>query len=194
MVLRRCRLIVVSDAGADPKFNYEDLGNAVRKIRIDLGIPIHFEPASLPMSVTGERTDKFSGQHCAIARILYNAVDGDVQPGTLIYIKASLNGNEPPDVKQYSAANPTFPHQSTAEQFFNESQFESYRRLGLHVIEEICGVSPDAEPKLTLEGFQNAAESYACPRAPEIPPDEPPVRELFDVKSVGAPKSLSMKT
>ena len=27
-----------------------------------------------------------------------------------------------------------FPHQSTADQFFSESQFESYRRLGLHVL------------------------------------------------------------
>ena len=64
----------------------------------------------------------------------------------------------------------------------------------MHVIEEICNVGPDAEPKLTLESFQNAAESYACPRAPEISADELPVRELFKVKSVGAPKSLSMKT
>jgi hypothetical protein len=40
MVLRRCRLIVVSDAGCDPHGTFEDLGNAIRKIRIDLGVPI----------------------------------------------------------------------------------------------------------------------------------------------------------
>jgi hypothetical protein len=164
MVLRRCRLIVVSDAGADPAYTYEDLANAIRKIRIDLGIPIEFDPPSLPMSPTGWPTEKFSGQHCAVADILYSAVDGEVPPGTLIYIKASRNGNEPPDVKQYAAANPSFPHQSTAEQFFNESQFESYRRLGLHVIEEICGVTPDSAPQLTLESFRNLVESY-IPRA-----------------------------
>ena len=39
MVLRRSHRIVVSDGGCDPKYVYEDLGNAVRKIRIDLGIP-----------------------------------------------------------------------------------------------------------------------------------------------------------
>jgi len=42
MVLRRCRFIVVSDAGADPSGTFDDLGNAVRKIRVDLGIPIEF--------------------------------------------------------------------------------------------------------------------------------------------------------
>ena len=43
MVRRRCRLIVVIDAGCDPDFAFEDLGNAVRKIYIDLGIRIQFE-------------------------------------------------------------------------------------------------------------------------------------------------------
>ena len=43
MVRRRCRLIVISDAGRDPDFAFEDLGNAVRKIAIDLGVPIRFE-------------------------------------------------------------------------------------------------------------------------------------------------------
>ena len=36
MVLRRCHLIVVSDAGTDPDFVFEDLGNAIRKVRVDL--------------------------------------------------------------------------------------------------------------------------------------------------------------
>ena len=42
MVMRRCHRIVVVDGGADPKFELEDLGNAVRKVRIDLGIQIEF--------------------------------------------------------------------------------------------------------------------------------------------------------
>ncbi len=166
MVLRRCRFIIVSDAGADPAYHYEDLANAIRKIRIDLGIPIEFDPPSLPMSPTGWPTERFSGQHCAVADILYSAVDGYVPAGTLIYIKASRNGNEPPDVKLYAATNPSFPHQSTAEQFFNESQFESYRRLGLHIVEEICGVMPDSAPQLTLESFRDVVENYV-PRGQE---------------------------
>jgi hypothetical protein len=40
MVLRRCHCILVVDAGCDPQLNFEDLGNAIRKIRIDLGIDI----------------------------------------------------------------------------------------------------------------------------------------------------------
>src|SRR5439155_4261828 len=42
MVRRRCRFILISDAGRDPDFAFEDLGNAVRRISIDLGVPIRF--------------------------------------------------------------------------------------------------------------------------------------------------------
>ena len=48
MVLRRCSTIVVVDGSQDPNYTYEDLGNAIRKIRVDLGIPIEF-PSGMPI-------------------------------------------------------------------------------------------------------------------------------------------------
>ncbi len=42
MVRRRCRFIVVSDGGRDPNFTFDDLGNAVRKIELDLGVVVRF--------------------------------------------------------------------------------------------------------------------------------------------------------
>ncbi len=51
----------------------------------------------------------------------------------MLYLKASLNGDEPEDVLNYAAEHETFPHESTADQWFAESQFESYRKLGEHV-------------------------------------------------------------
>ena len=60
LVLRRCSVIVVSDAGADPTFTYEDLGNAVRKIRVDLGIPIDFG-TPMPMSPSGRAHGRLRG-------------------------------------------------------------------------------------------------------------------------------------
>jgi hypothetical protein len=81
MVLRRCRFIVVSDGGQDPKFQFEDLGNAISKIRIDLGVPIEFH--SLPMrarpDLLGKAYDpsKQAKFPCfALARIRYSCVDG----------------------------------------------------------------------------------------------------------------------
>ena len=51
-------------------------------------------------------------------------------------LKSSLTGDEPSDVTEYHARCPAFPHETTADQFFSESQFESYRRLGLHVVDD----------------------------------------------------------
>ena len=135
MVMRRCKKIVVVDAGADPKCQFEDLGNAIRKIQIDLGIPICFR--SLPF----QEGAKPENRYCAVADIDYGCVDNGLSSeearGTLIYIKPALTGNEPPDIKQYSLTHGDFPHEATANQFFNEAQFESYRHLGSFEVEEI---------------------------------------------------------
>jgi hypothetical protein len=121
MVLRRCRHIVVLDAGCDEDFTYEDLGNALRKIRIDFRIPIVFEAI-----------DK--DKRCAVARIEYP----EGEPGHIVYVKPKMLQDEPPDVTSYWRANITFPHQSTADQWFDESQTESYRMLGKFTIDSIC--------------------------------------------------------
>jgi hypothetical protein len=36
-------------------------------------------------------------------------------------------------VRSYATAHETFPHEATLDQWFNESQFESYRALGLDI-------------------------------------------------------------
>jgi len=131
MVLRRCRHIVLLDGGADPEFHYEDLANALRKIRIDLNVTIEF-PGSHIKSLK-ERT-----RRCAVATIQYSKADVGGQDGVLVYIKPMLMGNEPPDVGSYAAENIEFPHQSTGDQWFDESQTESYRMLGLHSIDDIA--------------------------------------------------------
>jgi hypothetical protein len=59
----------------------------------------------------------------------------DARDGWLLYVKAAFYGlTEPPDVYEYAMTNELFPHESTVDQFFSESQFESYRMLGLHAI------------------------------------------------------------
>jgi len=158
MVVRRCRLIVVVDAGADPDYTKEDLGNAVRKIRIDLGVPIEFSSGiPIDLALGG------AGKHCAVGEIRYDCVDRGAEPGTLLYLKPVLNGNEPADVLHYRAANRSFPQQPTADQWFDESQFESYRRLGAHTIEEILG---ESRQSFGIEDLMRAAREYLAANRP----------------------------
>jgi hypothetical protein len=68
------------------------------------------------------------GPHCAIGQIDYR----DGGRGIIIYIKSAFTGDENDYVTNYKKRYPLFPHESTADQFFTEEQFEVYRALGFH--------------------------------------------------------------
>jgi hypothetical protein len=159
MVLRRCRFIVVSDAGRDPGSGFEDLGNAIRKIRIDFGISVEFTGGIriLPRTDTTAR-----GLYCAVGSIRYDQVDGcpGSQNGTLLYFKPALGHADatlPYDVYSYAHAVQQFPHESTADQWFDESQFESYRALGVHVVDTVLSQGP---PEMQLDDLERVARAY----------------------------------
>ncbi len=146
MVRRRCRFIISVDAGADPDYGFEDLGNAQRKIAIDLGVPIHFYGLTKLKKRPPEGEANIGADHPyhAIGVIDYATADHcDSKPGYILYIKAGYHGVEGPSVCSYAVANPTFPHQSTADQWFSESQFESYRVLGFTIAERLLTATLD---------------------------------------------------
>jgi Patatin-like phospholipase len=136
MVLRRCHTIVVIDADQDQNLAFEDLGNAIRKIRTDMGISIDFESFS-----NFKKHNEGSGGptlYCSVGKIHYNRMDDSAtDDGLLIYVKPTITGKESADVLNYEQQHPEFPHESTADQWFTESQFESYRALGEFEITQI---------------------------------------------------------
>lgn len=165
MVRRRCHTIVLGDAGRDPKCTFEDLGNAVRKVRIDLGVPITFL-GSIALRARDAADAATAGRYCAVGVIHYKAIDGsDAVDGLLLYIKPAFYGHEPADVFNYAKGCEDFPHESTADQFFSESQFESYRALGYHTLQQIWG-SPD--PAGELDGLVRRACQYLGLKADAI--------------------------
>jgi len=129
LVRRRCRVIVACDAGADLSCACDDLASVVEKCRVDFATDIRIQlneirPA-LPL-LPGDQRLRLSKSPFAIGEIHYP----DDREGVLIYIKPSLNTDLPQDVLAYARLADAFPHQSTVDQFFDESQFESYRALG----------------------------------------------------------------
>lgn len=144
MVLRRCRVIVLSDGGCDPTCVFEDLGNAIRKIRIDLGIEITIDTSKL---FSRDHDQHTHGKYCAIGTIHYQDADGgQAVNGELLYIKPSIPGGEPADVRNYASTHAAFPHEPTGDQWFSESQFESYRALGEHVVDQVWGTQQSSQP------------------------------------------------
>lgn len=165
MVLRRCHYILVSDAGCDEKMEFQDLGNAIRKIRIDLGIDIDINVEPLRPSAQHR-----SGVHYAVGAIRYSRVDPGAPDGILIYLKPSLSGDEPVDVLEYAAHHDRFPHEPTSDQFFDESQFESYRRLGEHVARDIfASVIPQAAALPEIFDSIHAQDNPSPPKPSVLP-------------------------
>ena len=167
LIRRRVRLIVIVDSEADPDYEFEGLGNFVRKARLDFGAEIRFlgrqeldqlannqdrhgsqaQTANLKYVGTlsdlgaastvaegSESVDQHdrnvhrSRAHAALAQVRY---DGEPQVRSwIVYVKPTLAGDEPVDIANYRATYPSFPQQTTKDQFFDEPQWESYRKLG----------------------------------------------------------------
>ncbi len=166
MVLRRVRFLLVVDAGQDQAVGFDDLGNAIRKIRVDLGIPIRMGDMKMAARTATALTAAGGCKRCAVGRVEYSCVDGTspADDGVLVYLKPVLCGTEPADVYNYAQTHPEFPHESTRDQWFSESQFESYRVLGLHSVEELCGgdstATDDAGTADPFEVMRRKIEQY----------------------------------
>jgi hypothetical protein len=125
LVRRRCKVIIASDAECDPGLEFGSLGTVVRMCETDFGAKIEIDVES----IRKQRESGLSRAHCAVGKITY----GNGSRGYLIYLKASISGDEDIGIEQYQSAHAEFPHESTSDQFFAEDQFESYRRLGYHI-------------------------------------------------------------
>jgi len=125
LVRRRARVIIAADAECDSELAFGSLGNVIRLCETDFGAKIELDVGSIRKMTDLEQ----SRAHCAVGKIIYS----NGTEGYLIYLKASITGDESAEIEQYRSSHPAFPHQSTADQFFSEDQFESYRRLGYHI-------------------------------------------------------------
>ena len=130
LVRRRCRYIIICDAEDDHSLTFGGIGMAIRKCRIDFGAEISLD---LRCVQHGKDSD-YSSDHCVVGTIKYpeDSVRSE-PPGIVVYMKSSLTGDEPANVLNYKKEHPIFPNESTLNQWFTESQFESYRRLGHHI-------------------------------------------------------------
>lgn len=137
LLRRRCRLIIALDATGDPQYTFGDLRNLVIRARQELGITITFRQAPeeviRPPSSAG-----FSRSQFAVADLaeLPSAPHmGPPYSGLLVYVKSSLRAPErwrtiDSDSFAYKTYHPAFPHESTANQFFDDVQWRAYYRLG----------------------------------------------------------------
>jgi hypothetical protein len=157
MLRRGCHQIIVIDAGQDENCGFSDLGNAIRKARIDLDVEVAM-PDILIVSRKMRESDK-AASAAALAIAVGSVAYPEGGKGEILYLKPSFLTDLPADVLAYGRMDQAFPHDSTAEQWFSESQFESYRALGRWHFDQLHAES--------LDGLFDAARAMVA-RAAKI--------------------------
>jgi hypothetical protein len=155
MLRRRCAMIMVVDAASDPDCKFGDLGNAARKAAIDLNVELEFHD----IRIASRKALKPASLAYAVADIIYP----EGWRGKLVYLKPSLVGELPVDILAYRSDSDSFPHETTIDQWFGESQFESYRHLGADLCSGIPGGSYAPDARERLRNF------FSEVKQPEIP-------------------------
>lgn len=151
LLRRGCNRIIVIDASCDPAFAFSDFANAIRRARIDLGINItrreekqileHGERRKRPWVRSPDKSQWIGWEW-------YDIDYGEKIPkGRLFYVKPSSSGIEsmPVEIVQYWKKSGTFPHETTADQFFSEAQMEAYRALGYELGKKALEAIDDPE-------------------------------------------------
>ena len=122
LIRRRCKYIIVSDAACDPHFHFQDLGKLIELARLDFGAEVQINVDDLK----SKGDDRVSDKAIVQGKIIYD----DGETAELIYIKTTITKYLSEDIYSYRRAHDVFPDQTTADQFFDEPQFEAYRELG----------------------------------------------------------------
>lgn len=126
LVRRKVPFIILLDGAADPGFEFADFANLLEKIRADFGVTIDIEDLDKLIAKRdgGEEPRAKAG---VVAGVIHY---GSSFKGKLFYVKTTLIDGLPEDIYGYWRRHNEFPDESTADQFFDEKQFEAYRELG----------------------------------------------------------------
>ena len=151
LIRRKVKLIICCDGGADPEFSFADLQVLLRRIGSDFGVNIDFEQNDHLERIIPRKPDpqgviardpnvdaypvgvKFAERGYIKGTIHYP----DTESGTLILLKTTMAKGLDLTLKGYKGKHPDFPDESTADQFFDEEQFDAYRELGYIIADQM---------------------------------------------------------
>jgi hypothetical protein len=175
LLRRRVPFVILCDASHDPKHHGSTLAALVRLALVDFGaqidevradpdtsLAVKLQGSGVPPEIArrlGSLSDLMPEgkglptRHAALLSVRYPEPqgNGEVHPWNgrrhtwLLYLKATVNGDEGTDLKNYRLVHPDFPNEPTLDQFFDEAQWESYRKLGEHIGDELFTSGPVQE-------------------------------------------------
>lgn len=141
---RRCTTICCIDASADSPPVAATVAQVVGLAYQELGVRVHLDDAPFATTPGSGKppTDRpnlpgldqrMSETGVMRVRFTYPPESGlpaDRRTGTLVVAKALLWPSLPYQLQAYAVDNPVFPHDSTADQWFDDGQYGAYTALG----------------------------------------------------------------
>ncbi|HKE66922.1 MAG TPA: patatin-like phospholipase family protein [Micromonosporaceae bacterium] len=152
------------DASGGANLGGSALGPAVTLARQELGVRITFlgSPHGVSRLEWAEKElDRAGVLVCQIDYSECPPVDGQTRdPGVLYFARATVTPDAPWQVQSYRQSHPTFPNDSTSDQWFDQEQFDAYHTLGQYAAAAVI----DAQKRYEASTGRNT-------RAPvEVPP------------------------
>ncbi|BFM13488.1 hypothetical protein R50072_36410 [Simiduia litorea] len=121
LIRREVPIVLAGDAGADPSVNFADLGLLIQRAYADFDCHIDINTAHLSEVAEGIHNSCF-----AVGNITY----ASGKTGKLYYVKSLLTAAAGTQLASFACTDPSFPNDSTANQFYDEEHFDAYRALG----------------------------------------------------------------
>jgi hypothetical protein len=171
LMRRGCGQIVCFDAAGDDLTHFHTISEAIALARSDLGVEIKIDlkdlmpganevgndisfrdakPGPKEESKSKPKAKGVSKSDHVSASIRYP----NGETGILVFAKAAMSKDAPQDARAFQEVDPDFPHHSTADQFFDERKFESYRGLGAHAARGCVDVLNEYRRKKNYPLFQ----------------------------------------
>ena len=173
LIERGCRFILACDNGQDENFVFSDLEILIRAARTDIGMEVSvldhtkFPPSLNPLKSyffngsDGDWRENLRKKDRSAFALLLKASDiprrvngvwkrrrgGDAY---IVWLKPIHFSGLPADIATYAELHPDFPQQSTGNQFFDEAQWESYRRLGFEMGRRLFKLKDPFDPFLPV--------------------------------------------
>ena len=146
LLRHRVRHALVIDASGDTPPLATTLAEAITLAKEELGIEITFDtqPTVLIPGTGTKLSDdpsvaplnaRLSKALCVTGTIRYPApgqarADEPFETGRLVVVKTGLTADMPYPVHSYAVGHPTFPRDTTADQWFDVGQFDAYQAVG----------------------------------------------------------------
>ncbi len=139
LIRRRCRLIVVSDAGVNSgEHTLSSLAKMCHSAAAEQGVRFFDMDHDAPIDFGRLNRDdrRLVAQPFLAMRIKYPGPDEEF--GFLFYAQMAITESDPIEIQQIRHCFPSFPDEPTTNQFYTPEQVEAYQHLGYHIGNRLC--------------------------------------------------------